>query len=228
MIDLVVFDLDGTLVDSRRDLADAANEMLSWLGAAPLPEYTIAQMVGEGASVLVRRALAKAGLDPHTPRALEQFLACYDRRLLDHTAPYAGIPNVLERLSGSRRLAVLTNKPSAATLRLVEGLGLRPMFQEVVGGDTPDGRKPSPAGLLGIVRRTGASPASTLLVGDSNVDLLTARAAGVPVCLARYGFGFRFEPGELNGSEIVIDSPAALPAVVERLSARTDGGPGFP
>lgn len=209
-IELVVFDLDGTLVDSRKDLADATNAVLLELGGQPLPEDEIVGMVGEGAAMLVRRALATAGLDAAQPGALERFLALYDDRLLDHTRPYPGMAATLDALAAGRALAVLTNKPIAATVRILDGLDLRRHFRGVVGGDSPFGRKPAPAGLLHLAGEAGVSPVRTLLVGDSAVDLETARRSGARVCLCRYGFGYRFTPDEFRGDEWFIDEPSAL------------------
>jgi phosphoglycolate phosphatase len=209
VIDLVVFDLDGTLVDSGRDLTTGINRMLGWCGAQPLSEDAVVGMVGDGASVLVRRALEAAGVDPGYPGAYERFLEAYDDCLLECTRPYDGIPEVLAQLAG-RRLAVLTNKPTGATTRILEALELRRFFGSVIGADTPHGRKPDPAGLLHLVSEAGATPAATLLVGDSPIDLETARRAGTRICLARYGFGFRFEEGDFRGDELFIEKPVDL------------------
>ena len=157
MIDLIVFDLDGTLVDSHKDLAHAANTLVLELGGAPVTEEAVVRMVGEGAAVLVRRALTASGLDPDTPGALERFLAIYDSCLLDQTRPYPGTREVLERLAASHRLAILTNKPARATARIIEGLDLARYFDPVVGGDTRFGRKPDPAGLRHIIEVAGAA-----------------------------------------------------------------------
>lgn len=206
-IDLVVFDLDGTLIDSRRDLADATNAMLVELGAAPIAMDAVAAMVGDGAAMLVRRALTAAGLDPETPDALNRFLACYDDRLLIHTRPYDGMVEALATLKTACSLAVLTNKPTGATIRILAGLGLDAYFDGVVGGDTPHGRKPNPDGLHHLMDAAGAAPVSTVLVGDSPIDLQTARRAGVSICLARYGFGFTLKDADLRSDEITIDHP---------------------
>ena len=208
---LAVFDLDGTLIDSQRDLADATNALIEELGAAPLPERDIVAMVGEGAAVLVRRALTAAGLDPDRPGALNRFLEHYDDRLTVHTRPYDGILQALADLrAAGRTLAVLTNKPANATGKIMERLDLAAPFFAIVGGDSPAGRKPDPSGLLQLVERAGATTASTVMVGDSRVDLETARRAGTRICLARYGFGYRFEPGAFRGDELFVDSPAEL------------------
>ena len=209
-IDLIAFDLDGTLIDSRRDLADATNAMLAELGAAPLATDAVAAMVGEGAAVLVRRALTAAGLDAETPNALHRFLASYDERLLIHTRTYEGMVETLATLKTCCSLAVLTNKPTGATRRILEGLDLDRYFDHVIGGDTGAGRKPDPTGLKHLINRARATPESTILVGDSRIDLETARRAGVRICLARYGFGFVFKDGDLTGDEITIDRPSDL------------------
>ena len=210
---LVVFDLDGTLIDSSRDLADATNATLADYGAAPLGGDAVVAMVGEGAAVLVRRALAAAGLPPDLPDALERFLAHYETRLTAFTRPYPGIPEALAALRDRGcALAVLTNKPGRATAAILDALALRPFFTAVVGGDSPAGRKPDPAGLREIMAGAGAAPHATLLVGDSPIDLETARRAGIRVCLARYGFGYRFEPGAFSGDELFVDDPTELPA----------------
>jgi phosphoglycolate phosphatase len=210
---LVVFDLDGTLIDSRRDLADAANALIAELGGAPLTEDQVAAMVGEGAGVLVRRLLRATGLAADARTALARFLELYDDRLLVHTRPYDGIPETLAALAAGTPLAVLTNKPTRATERILSGLGLSGYFRDVIGGDTPLGRKPDPAGLVELMSRAGARLDETWLVGDSRIDLETARRAGVCICLARYGFGYSIDPLDLDGSEILIDTPGQLVAI---------------
>jgi phosphoglycolate phosphatase len=207
---LIVFDLDGTLIDSSTDLATAANRLVKGRGGRPLSEEAVISMVGEGAAVLVRRALAASGLDPEAPGALREFLAIYDEVLLDTTRPYPHTIETLQTLARRFPLAVLTNKPARSTALVLDGLGMTPLFKEIVGGDTPFGRKPDPAGLLHIIEKAGATPGSTMLVGDSPVDRQTARNAGTRICLARFGFGFRFGPGDLDGSELLIDD---LPAI---------------
>jgi phosphoglycolate phosphatase len=214
MIDLVVFDLDGTLVDSHKDLAKAANLLVRELGGGVITEEAVVRMVGEGAAVLVRRALIASGLAPETPGALERFLALYDTCLLDQTLPYPGMVDALERLAPRFRLAVLTNKPTRATTTILEGLNLSRFFRIVVGGDTSLGRKPDPAGLLHIVNASGASPETTMLVGDSPVDRQTARNAGTSGCLARFGFGYTFKQGDLDGREWIVETAGGIPGVL--------------
>jgi phosphoglycolate phosphatase len=189
---LIAFDLDGTLIDSRRDLADSANQLIEELGGQPLSEEAIGGMVGEGAGLLVRRAMRAAGRGERA-HALERFLEIYDQRLLNHTRLYDGIADVVRGARAQARLAVLTNKPTAPTERILTALGLRDAFDEVIGGDGPYPRKPDPAGLSAMMMSAGAKARDTLLVGDSAIDLETARRAGVACCLVAYGFGFRPE-----------------------------------
>jgi phosphoglycolate phosphatase len=217
MIDagLIVFDLDGTLVDSSVDLANAVNALLVELGATPLAEAAIIAMVGEGASVLVRRALTAAALDPDTPGALDRFLAHYDPHLLDHTRPYPGMVDTLTWFNGRLPMAVLTNKPAHPTELMLRGLSLRVYFRTVIGGDTPLGRKPHPAALLQLAADSGVGPGRVLMIGDSPIDLATARNAGTQICLARYGFGYRFTPDDFRGDELFIDAPGSLRTLFE-------------
>jgi phosphoglycolate phosphatase len=207
---LFVFDLDGTLIDSRRDLADAANALVVERGGSPLPVDAIARMVGEGAAVLVRRALTAAGLDPESPAALPRFLELYDDRLLAHTRLYDGTRDTLEALATDAPLAVLTNKPARATLAILEGLGVAPFFKWIVGGDGPWPRKPNPAALEQLMTRAATAPLQTVMIGDSAIDLATARAAGTRVCLARYGFGFNFSEQDLGPDDLLVDRPSDL------------------
>jgi len=212
MFQLYVFDLDGTLVDSRRDLADSMNLLLEAAGARPLPEEAIGRMVGEGAATLVARGFSAAGR-PAPPDALQRFLEIYDTRLLRYTRPYPQIPRVLDALAASTSLAVLTNKPLASTRALLDGLDLARYFDAdaIVGGDGPFPRKPDPAGLLHLMARAGTDVKTTMMVGDSAIDLRVARNAGCPVCLARYGFGFETLPGDLiTSSDRTIDDPADI------------------
>jgi phosphoglycolate phosphatase len=211
-ISLVVFDLDGTLIDSRRDLADAANALIVERGGTPLPVDAIAGMVGEGAALLVRRALRAAHIEREDlAAALARFLELYDERLLAHTRLYDGTAAMLAALAPDAELAVLTNKPQRPTERILDGLGVASFFTRVVGGDTPYGRKPDPAGLHYLMSAAGATPTQTVLVGDSAIDLRTARAAATRVCLVRYGFGFATAQRELRGDEVLVDAPRHLP-----------------
>jgi phosphoglycolate phosphatase len=214
----IAFDLDGTLVDSVGDLAASASELVTSLGGRSLREDEVAQMVGEGASILVQRALVAAGLDPDTTSALPRFLEIYDRRLLDTTVAYDGVPDMLLMASRRARLSVVTNKPLAPSQRILEALGLAKYFDIILGGDGVHGRKPDPAGL----RAAAAAAGHVMLVGDSPIDYETARAAGIAFVWARYGFGAqRF--AEPPSTPYMLARPSDLAAVLDRFVAVTSG-----
>jgi phosphoglycolate phosphatase len=204
MTPLVVFDLDGTLVDSRQDLADSTNAMLESLGASPLHLDRVVMMVGEGARVLVQRALEAAGLPSEggpLDDALSRFHACYRSRLLATTRPYPGISEMLGEAARLATLAMLTNKPLRPSQQLVEAFGWNAHFVQVMGGDGEVPRKPDPGGLQQLMAIAGTGPESTMLVGDSMVDVETARNAGVAMCVVRYGFGHARGDLQLRGDE---------------------------
>jgi phosphoglycolate phosphatase len=217
---LVVFDLDGTLVDSMRDLADSTNDALATYAAPPLPVDDVSRMVGDGARQLVARALASAGLDVSLDEAFVRFQAAYDRRLLDATRPYEGIPDVVRAAARQTPLAVLTNKPEAPARRLIEAFGWSASFSWILGGDSGFGRKPDPAGLRYLMEEAGVTAQATLLVGDSNVDVETARRAGVRVCFARYGFGRMRGEVVLEPGEDQAEHPSDIGAVIDRFLER--------
>jgi phosphoglycolate phosphatase len=209
---LIVFDLDGTLIDSRRDLADSANQMLASYGAPPLGEEEVGKMVGSGAAQLVRRALRAAGVTAPLEDALARFLRLYDDRLTIHTRPYAGVPEMLRRLNtAGTKVALLTNKPLGPSIRILEAFDLARYFVRSIGGDGPWPRKPSPAGLIALVTEHSERPDTTVLVGDSEIDLQTARNAGVRFGLARYGFGFSDRLLEaVAPDDLVLDDPLGV------------------
>lgn len=211
---LIVFDLDGTLIDSRRDLAESANALLTACGGRPLAEEAVGRLVGDGAATLVARAFASVGVSQPAD-ALERFLRIYDARLLRWTRPYPGVVDALDDLSAQATLAVLTNKPIDATREILDGLKLARFFpaEYVRGGDGPHPRKPDPSGLRQLAADAGARTGDTFLVGDSVVDWRTARAAGTGICLVRYGFGFADVPiEELGPEDTVADHPSELAA----------------
>lgn len=222
---LIVFDLDGTLIDSRRDLADAANELIVERGGTPLPVDDIASMVGEGAALLVRRALRAARVErDDLDAALARFLAFYDERLLVHTRLYEGVREALTMLSANVPLAVLTNKPQRPAERILDGLGIAGHFGWVIGGDTVHGRKPEPAGLNHLIAAAGVTADVTTMVGDSAIDLRTARAAGARCCLVRYGFGFHTVAGDLADDVLFVDEPRELTATLRATDGGADNG----
>ena len=220
---LIAFDLDGTLIDSRRDLADSANQLIGELGGQPLSIDSVGRMVGEGARMLVHRALTAAGLgDP--PGALERFMQIYDARLLNHTVAYEGMLDVVQHARRHARLAVLTNKPLAPSEQILDALGTRNLFDDVVGGDGPLPRKPDPAGLRALMERAGASPRTTLMIGDSVIDHETALRAGTRCCLTAYGFGYvTFPQNRLAGDEWIVTAPGELRDVIDQFVERGRG-----
>jgi phosphoglycolate phosphatase len=211
---LIVFDLDGTLVDSRRDLADSTNAVLEGYGATPLPAAAIASFVGEGARILVERAVQRAGIDVDIDDALSRFRREYAHRLAVHTRPYDGVVDALAGLSTRATLAVLTNKPQEPSERLLDLFGLASSFARVVGGDGPLARKPDPAGLIDLMRSSGAAAASTIMVGDSMIDVETARRAGVRMCVARYGFGAERGDLAIDEGDLVVTTSRELGRVL--------------
>jgi phosphoglycolate phosphatase len=208
---LVAFDLDGTLVDSAGDLASAASALTVELGGRALTRAQVVAMVGEGAAVLVRRALTAAGLDPETPGATARFLELYDARMLETTALYPGIRLVLDALDPLLPLAVVTNKPEGAARRMVDALGLSRYFLEVIGADGAWPRKPDPAGLRSLEIHAGGGP--LVLVGDSPIDHQTAERAGAVFVLAGYGFGAT-GPAEALATPYVATAPSDLPRLI--------------
>jgi phosphoglycolate phosphatase len=176
-------------------------------------------MVGEGAAVLVRRALAASGIGD-APGALPRFLEIYDARLMNHTRAYEGIDEALRAARRIARVIVLTNKPARPSERILGGLGLLGLFDEVIGGDGPLPRKPEPASLIAAMERAGAPAGRTLLVGDSAIDHETAVRASSRCCLATYGFGYVTFPLErLTGEEWLAARPDDLPEVFDRFTA---------
>ena len=213
---LIVFDLDGTLVDSRRDLAESANQLIQELGGAPLSEEAVGRMVGEGAALLVRRALAAAGIQ-EAPSALPRFLEIYDGRLLNHTRLYPGIDAAIRAAHVDGRVAVLTNKPLRPSQRILSALGVLDQFDSLVGGDGPLPRKPDPAALQALMEQSRVSSSATLLIGDSAIDHETAVRAGTRCCLAAYGFGYAtFPAARLTGDEWIASDPASVTDVIDR------------
>ncbi len=210
----LAFDLDGTLIDSRRDLAGAVNEVRRELGFERLDEGEIVEMVGRGARVLVRRALPEEVSGPDFERAFTAFLDRYYDRCLEATRPYDGVPAMLEALAERFPLGLLTNKPERHTRKILKGLGLSGFFGVLLGGDTLTVRKPDPETLRVTARRLGVLLADLVYVGDSVVDGETAEAAGVPLVLVEWGFG---RPEELAAFETILrpEAPPALAAALE-------------
>ena len=188
-MELIIFDLDGTLIDSKLDLAHAVNAMRAHMGLGPLEHELIYSYVGNGAPVLVRRALGPEMPQADVDRGLEFFLAYYRDHMLDYTTLYPGVRETLEKLDNEdRRLAVLTNKPVRISAAILDGLGVGGHFFRVYGGNSFPEKKPHPMGVEALLRESGARKDRTLMVGDSAVDIRTARNAGIPCCGVTYGF----------------------------------------
>jgi len=223
-IRLLIFDLDGTLVDSRLDLIHSINAMLLHFGRPELPGELIATYVGDGAPTLVRRALSNQAPDPeHAPideqffkSALEYFLGYYRLHKLDHTVVYEGIPEVLEVLARgagipartTRQMAVLSNKPVRPSQDIVQALGLGDYFVRIYGGNSFATKKPDPLGAGTILHETGVAPEEALMIGDSSIDVLTGRNAGMWTCGVTYGFA----PQTLEevAPDVLVETPREL------------------
>ena len=184
----LIFDLDGTLIDSKRDLIFSVNAMLQEMGREQLREDTISSYIGHGAPQLVGRALGNGATEAERERALKFFLAYYEDHKMDSTCAYPGVPEALEKLAAFP-MAILTNKPVRISVRILDGLGLAKYFRAVYGGNSFETKKPDPLGALTILRDLGAAPAEAMLIGDSEVDVQTARNAGTLAAAVNYGFG---------------------------------------
>lgn len=188
-MELLIFDLDGTLIDSKLDLAKSVNATRAHMGMGPLDLELVSTYVGSGAPVLIRRALGPNASESDIEEALEFFLEHYREHCLDHTGLYPEVRESLDRLRDSgKRLAVLTNKPISMTRSIVEGLRMARHFFQVYGGNSFDFKKPHPIGVEMLRAESGTDRENTLMVGDSSVDIQTARNAGVRGCGVTYGF----------------------------------------
>src|ERR1700734_1716373 len=224
-IQLVIFDLDGTLVDSRLDLVHSVNAALRHIGRPELPDDVIASYVGDGAPVLRQRALGGAPIDEAiVQQGLQFFLSYYREHKLDHTTVYPGIHESLSAiqnsshqissgdnrrdLNGARRMAVLTNKPVVPSRAIVEALGLGPFFTRVYGGNSFATKKPDPEGALKLLEEHNVAPQEAAIVGDSHVDVETGRNAGLWTVAVNYGFA----PHTLEATspDVLVDAPHEL------------------
>jgi phosphoglycolate phosphatase len=201
-IKLVIFDLDGTLIDSRLDLVHSVNAALRHIGRPALPDDVIASYVGDGAPILIQRALGGESVDEALIRkGLEFFLSYYREHKLDHTTVYPGIPQALAAIQNSakssangsandvpRKMAVLSNKPVNPSRAIIEALGLGQFFSQVYGGNSFASKKPDPEGALKLLEESGMRPEQAAIVGDSHVDVRTGRNAGLWTVGVNYGF----------------------------------------
>ena len=212
---LLIFDLDGTLIDSRLDLANAVNATRAQMNRPPLEHSTVYSYVGNGAPVLIRKALGPEYPAAVVANALEYFLQYYRAHMLDNTVLYPGIREALDRFrADSIAMAVLTNKPVAVSQAIVDGLGLHEHFRSVYGGNSFEQKKPHPVGIETLMAENGASREQTLMVGDSSVDVQTARNAKVTACGVTWGF----QPETFAGHP-----PDFLVNTAEELAARVIG-----
>jgi phosphoglycolate phosphatase len=188
-MDLLIFDLDGTLIDSKLDLAHAVNATRGHMGMPPLEHERVYSYVGNGAPVLIRRVLGPDATEAQVQEALEFFLEYYRDHKLDYTVLYPGVRQALDRLrDGGVQMAVLTNKPVGISRAIVDGLGVGGHFRQVYGGNSFDFKKPHPIGIETLMTECEAARERTMMVGDSSVDIQTARNASVKSCGVTYGF----------------------------------------
>ena len=213
----VLFDLDGTLLETRRDIATAANLVLAEMGLPQLPPEEVSGYVGRGARVLMSRCIERASgaapSDSGVESAFSAFRRHYALHMCDTTLPYPGIFGLLDRLKEAGvPMAVVTNKPEDLSYRMTERLGLSAYFSFIVGGETLPRRKPDPAPLICALERFGAGE-NPLMVGDSTIDIEAARAAGIPVAAVAWGFGPRDEVIEAR-PDFIVEDPAELETLI--------------
>ena len=205
---VLIFDLDGTLIDSKADLALSVNAMLEHMHCEALPHDTIYSYVGDGAPLLVRRTLGEGVTDAEVEKGLAYFLSYYKEHMLDNTVPYPGVREGLALLE-NHQMAVLTNKPVRFSTWILEGLDLLRYFKYVYGGNSFEKKKPDPIGVETLLRDFHAAPQEAMMVGDSDVDVRTARNSGIWACGVSYGLGtdgLRAHP-----PDIMLDSLEELP-----------------
>jgi phosphoglycolate phosphatase len=183
-----LFDLDGTLIDSKMDLVNSVNAMLRETNRPEQPAELIASFVGHGAPQLIACVLGPESGEEQRTQALAIFLAHYEQQKLNHTRPYPGVVEGLHLLANCP-LAVLSNKPARMSREIIEGLKLTKFFRGVYGGDSFEKKKPDPGGALAILQQLGVAPAEAAMVGDSDVDVETARNTGMLAVGVTYGFG---------------------------------------
>lgn len=184
----LIFDLDGTLIDSKLDLVHSVNATLRELHRPELPEETISSYIGNGAPVLVAKSLGPEVNPEELDRALKFFLSHYEAHKMDHTCAYPGVPEALHELS-AMPMAVLTNKPVRISVRILKALGLAKYFRAIYGGNSFPTKKPDPLGVQTILREFSTLPHEAVLIGDSEVDVQTSRNAGILSAIVNYGFG---------------------------------------
>ncbi len=210
-VDLIIFDLDGTLIDSKKDIAFSVNETFRRMGIDPIPEETIYGYVGNGVRPLIDRSLAAAGKENAISQAIEHFRAIYIDHLLDTTVMFGGVDEVLESFNKNRKkMAIASNKPYRYVEKILKGLGMDDYFESVKGGDSVEMKKPAPEMLQSIMKEVSIDdPKDAVFVGDSGVDIRTGKNANVRTIGVTYGFRSRKEVEE-NEPDAIIDSPIEL------------------
>ena len=220
---LLIFDLDGTLIDSREDLANSINAMLIHFGKKELPHEVIASYIGDGAPMLVRRSLGDPDDENFVQDAVLYFMSWYREHKLDNTYVYDGVKEALSAIQKSRngasnqanqalKMAVLSNKPVGPSRAIIEALGLGPYFFQVYGGNSFHTKKPDPAGVQILLEEASAEPEETVIIGDSDIDVLTARNSGIYSVGVTYGLA----PHTLEDAppDVLIDHPSELALVL--------------
>jgi phosphoglycolate phosphatase len=208
---VLIFDLDGTLVDSKTDLTASVNHIRHQFDLPVLTEEEIARFIGNGALMLIRRVLGPKATEPNVQAGLQMFLAYYRAHMLDRTVLYPGVRETLDRLTDCK-LAVLTNKPVHFSCAMLDGLGIYKHFAAVYGGNSFDHKKPDPVGVFQILSDTKGNRERTWMIGDSSVDVLTGRNAGIKTCGVTYGYAtesFKDAP-----PDFLIDNFSDLEALV--------------
>ena len=209
-MNLLIFDLDGTLIDSKRDLVNSVNASRAHLGLPPLAEETVSSYVGNGAPVLIQRSLGPDASKSDVKKALDYFLQYYRDHMVDHTVLYPGVRESLDRFQAAgMRLAVLTNKPVRISEAICEALGVGGHFFRIYGGNSFEQKKPHPVGIDKLIEESGADREQTWMVGDSDVDIRTARNARVKACGVTYG---------LRPESLASDPPDLLVDRMEQLA----------
>lgn len=210
-IDLFIFDLDGTLIDSKRDIADSVHHTMKILGLPPISDETIYEFVGNGVTPLIQKSVsvgAGGTVAAAFEKALTIFKAHYDRHLLDTTQPFPGILKVLNHFS-QKTMAVVTNKSQGYSEKILKGLRMDRFFKGIFGGDTTFPKKPEPDVIHHILQTFSIAPKKSVIVGDSRIDLETGRNAGIVTCGVSWGFRPRKELEEI-GCDYLIERPEDL------------------
>jgi phosphoglycolate phosphatase len=216
----LIFDLDGTLIDSKLDLIHAVNATLTEMGRATLSDEVISSYIGHGAPMLMSRALGGVAKEDELARGLGYFLEYYEAHKLDNTCLYPGVTETLAKLSDHRiAMAVLTNKPVKISVRILEALGIAKYFQAIYGGNSFETKKPDPLGAQSILSELKVkNAADSMMIGDSEVDIQTARNAGMIATAVNYGFGVHDRAQ--HPADIYLERFSELPQIVDAASLK--------